>query len=45
MILLELFDFKVRIFKISKIHISRMGGARGEWLSPKLIINQTLSII
>jgi hypothetical protein len=27
MILLELSDFKVRIFKISKIHISIMGGA------------------
>jgi hypothetical protein len=32
MILLELFDFKVRIFKISKIHFSIMGGARGVWL-------------
>jgi hypothetical protein len=45
MILFELFDFKFRIFKISKIHISIMGGAGGVWLSPKLILNQALSIM
>jgi hypothetical protein len=45
MIPLKLFDFVVQIFKNSNIHISRIGGARGIWLAPKLIINQALSLL